>query len=153
MAIVGSAYSSVPNIRTPQEVIRSLFQNKADSEEKIPQYKPLNKRVRASLTRTENSQEINATEEIFNWLVTENEQRNPGNIKPVVIIMDGQPSLWTAAEKLPDDRIEILDLLHATPRIWDAAGLFHTKHEEKLDFIEDRVFRILQGKVKGVIRG
>ena len=153
MAIVGSAYSSVPNIRTPQEVIRSLFQNKADSEEKIPQYKPLNKRVRASLTRTENSQEINATEEIFNWLVTENEQRNPGNIKPVVIIMDGQPSLWTAAEKLPDDRIEILDLLHATPRIWDAAGLFHTKHEEKLDFIEDRVLRILQGKVKGVIRG
>ena len=67
--------------------------------------------------------------------------------------MDGQPSLWTAAEKLPDDRIEILDLLHATPRIWDAAGLFYNKHEEKLEFIEDRVLRILQGKVKGVIRG
>ena len=58
--------------------------------------------------------------------------------------MDGQPSLWTAAERLPEQRIEILDLLHATPRIWDASKLFYTKHEEKLKFIEDRVLRILQ---------
>ena len=153
MAIVGSAYSIAPNKRTPEEVIHSLFQNSSGSKDNKPRNKPLNKRLRASLTRTEDDQEINATEQVFNWLVTENEQRNPDNIKPVVIIMDGQPSLWTAAEKLPDNRIEILDLLHATPRIWDAAGLFYNKHEEKLEFIEDRVLRILQGKVKGVIRG
>ncbi len=153
MAIVGSAYSSAPNRRTPEEVINSLFQNKPDSKDESPRVKPLNKRVRASLTRVEKGQEINATEEIFNWLATENEQRNPDNIKPVVIIMDGQPSLWTVAEKLPDNRIEVLDLLHATPRVWDAAGLFYNNHEEKLAFIEERVLRILQGQVKGVIRG
>jgi len=106
-----------------------LFQNKPDSKDKSPRIKPLNKHVRASLTRVEKGQEINATEEIFNWLVTENEQRNPDNIQSVVIIMDGQPSLWTAA------------------------GLFYNKHEEKLGFIEERVLRILQGKVKVVIRG
>ncbi len=153
MAVVGSLYSSVTHKRTPEDVVHSLFRNKSESQDNTPRINPMNKRVRASLTRTEKGQEINATEEIFNWLVTENEQRNPDNIKPVVIIMDGQPSLWTAAEKLPDKRIEVLDLLHATPRIWDAAGLFYKKHEEKLEFIEERVLRILQAKVKGVIRG
>lgn len=152
MAVVGSVYSSAPNIRTPEDVIQSLFASKpsADKEARI---KPLNKRVRASLTRSEDAQEINATEEIFNWLETENKQRNPDNKKPLVIIMDGQPSLWTAAERLPESRIEILDLLHATPRIWDASKLFHKNHEDQLKFIEDRVLRILQGQVKGVVRG
>jgi len=153
MAIVGSAYSSVANRRTAEDVIKSLFQNKSESKDKKPRIKPLNKRVRASLTRIDNGQDINATEEIFNWLVTENKQRNPDNIKPVIVIMDGQPSLWTAAEKFPEKRVEILDLLHATPRIWAAAGLFYSQHKEKLEFIKDRVLRILQGNVKSVIRG
>ena len=152
MAVVGSVYSSAANIRTPEDVIKSLFSSKS-SPDKKPHIKPLNKRVRASLTRIENTQEINATDEIFNWLEAENRQRNPDNKKPLVIIMDGQPSLWTAAERLPEKRIEILDLLHVTPRIWDASKLFHSKQEEKLKFIEDRVLRILQGQVKGVIRG
>ncbi len=153
MAVVGSVYSATANKRTPEDVVNSLFQKQSESQENTARIKPLNKRVRASLTRIENAQEINATDEIFNWLETENKQRNPDNKKPLVIIMDGQPSLWTAAERLPENRIEILDLLHATPRIWDASKLFYTKHEEHLKFIEDRVLRILQGQIKGVIRG
>ena len=66
MAIVGSVYSSARNIRTPEEVIKSLFAKKQSTDDKEPRIRPLNKRVRASLTRTENTQEINATEEIFN---------------------------------------------------------------------------------------
>lgn len=153
MAVVGSVYSSAPNKRSPESVIDSLFQEVASSTEKKPRVAPLNKRIRASLTRIENNQSINATDEIFNWLIKENKQRNPNNRKPIVIIMDGQPSLWTAAKKLPENRIEILDLLHATPRIWDIAGLFYDKHKDKLVFIKDRILRILQGGIKSVIRG
>jgi len=153
MAVVGSMYSSIANKRTPEDVINSLFQGKSEPQDNTSRIKPMNKRVRASLTRVKNNQEVNATEEIFNWLVTENKQHNPNNIKPIVMIVDDQPSLLTAAEKLPDDRIEVLDLLHATPRILDATGLFYKKHEEKLEFIEDWVLRILQGKIKGVVRG
>jgi len=153
MAVVGSVYSSAPNPRTAQSVIESLFEDKPPSQEKTPRIKPMNKRVRASLTRVENDMDINATEELFDWLVAENEQRNSELIRPLVVIMDGQPSLWTAAERLPDNHIEILDLLHVTPRIWDAAGLFYQKQEDKLAFIENRVLRILQGEINGVIRG
>ncbi len=93
MAVVGSLYSSAANKRTPEDVVNSLFRNTSESQDNTPRIKPMNKRVRASLKRTEKGQEVNATEEIFTWFVTENEQPNPNNIKPVVIIMDGQPSL------------------------------------------------------------
>src|SRR6266568_4349749 len=49
---------------------------------------------------------------------------------------------------------EILDLLHATPRIWDAAHLFYGRDEEQtLNFVYDRVLRILQGEVRSVVAG
>jgi hypothetical protein len=153
MAVVGSVYSSAPHRRTPQSVIDSLFREKPPSKDPTPRVKPMNKRVRASLTRVENGQQINATDELFDWLIMENEQRNPAHRRPVVVIMDGQPSLWTAAERLANNRIEILDLLPATPRIWEAAGLFYEKRADKLDFIKNRVLRLLQGEVKSVVRG
>jgi hypothetical protein len=70
--------------------------------------------------------------------------------------MDGQKALWeTAARELPrDNTVEILDLLHATPRIWDAAHLFYPRaSDHALDFVYDRVLRILQGDVRSVVSG
>ena len=53
-----------------------------------------------------------------------------------------------------DHTVDILDLLHATPRIWDAAHLFYDRNsEEALDFVYDRVLRILQGEVRTVVSG
>ena len=49
---------------------------------------------------------------------------------------------------------EILDLLHATPRIWEAAGLFYRRDSEQAwAFVYDRVLRILRGEVRSVIAG
>ena len=70
--------------------------------------------------------------------------------------MDGQKSLWDTAERdLPrDNTVEILDLLHATPRIWEAAHLFYPRDSDQaLDFVYDRVVRILQGDVRSVVSG
>ena len=81
-------------------------------------------------------------------LLEESTKRNPENIRPIVVLMDGQLSLWEAAKRLSKERIEILDLLHVTPRIWDAANLFCTLEDEKIDFVKNRVLRILEGKIK-----
>ena len=44
--------------------------------------------------------------------------------------------------------------MHATPRIWDAAHLFYGRDEEQtLNFVYDRVLRILQGEVRSVVAG
>ena len=49
---------------------------------------------------------------------------------------------------------ELLDLLHVTPRVWELAHIFCGSDKEKREqFVRDRVYRILQGQVAGVIRG
>ena len=154
MAIVGAAYSAEPHKRTVQEVVDSLFREKPLAQKNKPD-PPQDKRLRASLNRVEGKHSINATEEIFTWLAGESMQRNPLNTNETIVLMDGQPSLWKAVKKydFPEDRIEILDLLHVTPRLWEAAGLFCKEDTEKLPFIKERLYKILQGDVKGVIRG
>jgi hypothetical protein len=81
-------------------------------------------------------------------------QPESGQADPVA---DGwQPSLWEATHRdLPSAHtVDILDLLHATPQIWDAVHLFYDHDsDEALDFVYDRVIRILRGEVRSVISG
>src|SRR3989442_4257466 len=52
-----------------------------------------------------------------------------------------------------DQRIEILDLLHVTPRLWAAAKLLYGQQsKEVLPFVRQRVTQVLEGKVETVIR-
>ena len=64
---------------------------------------------------------------MFAWLTREARRRDPGEPRPWVVIMDGQPSLWEEAEQALGEapRVEILDSLHATSHLWDAVHLFH----------------------------
>ena len=88
-------------------------------------------------------------EEIFGWMAAEVRARTPGDTKPLCVLMDGQETLWRAAQQyVPGGNVtEILDLLHVTPRIWSAAYLFHSEGSRAaVEFVKDRVLRILQGK-------
>ena len=50
--------------------------------------------------------------------------------------------------------IDILDLLHVTPRLWDAAFLFHPRESPAATkFVRERTLRILRGEAVAVIRG
>ena len=50
--------------------------------------------------------------------------------------------------------IDILDLLHVTPRLWDAAALFHPRESDAAKrFVRERLLRILHGQVDAVVRG
>src|SRR5438552_5102901 len=74
----------------------------------------------------------------------------------MLLLMDGQKSLWDAGQRAfpTANTVEILDLLHATPRIWDAAHLFYGRDEEQaLRFVYDRVLRLLKGEVRSVVAG
>ena len=71
-------------------------------------------------------------------------RRNPESHKPTVRLMDGQKSLWQAGQRdlPPDHLIEILDLLYATPRIWEAAGLVYDRESDQAwELVYDRVLR------------
>ena len=80
--------------------------------------------------------------------------------------MDGQPSLWDASDACLDEwvtelrkagqaqpLVDILDIIHVSGYVWKVAKVFQTHHENQEAFAQDRLLRILQGDVAGVIRG
>src|SRR5262249_56220077 len=95
-------------------------------------------------------------EVVLEWVGWELGQGKPGVRGWTVCLCEGQEALWQAcAEAIPDpDRVEILDLLHVTPRLWQAAKLLYgEKSKDALPFVRQRVTQVLEGKVETVIRG
>ena len=93
---------------------------------------------------------------VFGWMSEQMDLRHRDSDKPIVCIMDGEEALWAMRDVFQADvpMIDILDLLHVTPRLWDAATLFHPKGSRAAKkFVRERVTRILYGDVTGVIRG
>src|SRR5262249_10536421 len=74
----------------------------------------------------------------------------------LVHLCDGQEALWQARQaQLPTRNLtEILDLLHATPRLWQAAHCFHPEGSPAaVAFARERVLRLLRGEVVAVVGG
>jgi hypothetical protein len=129
MALLGASYTVDRFPRTPEEIVAALFRSSGPSPASTTvRPTPCHKRLRASLARSTSGTTEPATDEIFGWLTIQAEERNPEGTKPHIVLMDGQVSLWEASKKCFDEsRVEILDLLHVMPRLWDAAHLFHPK--------------------------
>lgn len=155
MALLGASYSVDRHRRTPEDVLRALFRLPTAEDPSLTRPSPQHKRLRASLERSEDGDTQPAMAEIFGWLDSERETRNPEATKPLIVLMDGQRSLWEAAATyFPEESIEILDLLHVTPRLWEAAYLFHPKTgPSAAQFVRQRVLRVLKGESRGVVIG
>jgi hypothetical protein len=153
MATVGAVYSIDPYVRGPEEVVAALFRDANYTPPPRPQ--PCCKHVWASLPQGE-GQEHSSMDMVFDWLLWEYVRRNPDSRRPTVYLCDGQETLWQAChEYLPDQNAtEILDLLHVTPRLWQAAKLFcGEKSRQVVPFVRQRLTQVLQGKVATVVRG
>jgi hypothetical protein len=83
-------------------------------------------------------------------------QRDPQGKKPLVLVMDGPESLWNAGlAHLPEERFkitEVLDLLHASSYLWQAASLFYPPDSpQSLPWVKQQMGLLLEGKVNTVI--
>jgi hypothetical protein len=153
MAAVGAVYSIDPYVRSPEEVVAALFRDTNYTPPPRPQ--PCCKRVWASLPQGE-GKEHSSIDMVFDWLLWDHVLRNPDGRRPTVYLCDGQETLWQARhEYLPDkNATEILDLLHVTPRLWQAAKLFFGENSPQVvPFVRQRLTQVLQGKVETVVRG
>jgi hypothetical protein len=152
MATVGAVYTVDPYQRTVADVVAALFRD--EDYKAPPRPQPCHKRVWASLP-DDGPQPKSSIDKVFTWLWWEFPQRNPLLERPTVCICDGQETLWQAcADSIWDDgRVEVLDLLHVTPRLWQAAKLLYgDEGKEVLPFVRRRVTQILEGKVETVMR-
>lgn len=154
MAIVGSVYTVDEYKRTPEAVLEALFR---EGESPPGRPKPVGKAIRASLIRDVQGTSKPSFDEIFGWMGTCAQRRNPSGERPILLLMDGQEALWNAGLKhLPEEWhvIEILDLLHAISYVWSAAHLFHPQGSAQAKtFVKTRVSQVLHGQVNAVIRG
>jgi hypothetical protein len=153
MACVGAVYTVDPYVRTADDVVAALFRD--PDYEPAPRPKPCHKRVWASLPHPEPKPQ-SSIDVVFEWLQWEFAQRNPKLKHPTVQLCDGQEALWQACTTylLPDNSVEVLDLLHVTPRIWDAGKLLCGERSSEVEpFVRRRLKQILEGKAETVIRG
>lgn len=151
MATVTTVYTVDPYRRTPEDVAAALFRDAPEPSRDRP--RPQGKEVWATLPP--NDQPNSGIDAAFAWMVGELYLRGRAEDKPLVYISDGQEALWDARQKwLPERAVNILDLLHVTPRLWKAAHVFYKeKSQEAEDFVRAQVLRVLQGKAAGVICG
>jgi hypothetical protein len=158
MATLGCVYTVDPKQRTAAQVVAALFREKKASPDEWHDTEPVaeQKRVWSSLSYEREDKAVAGEEVVFTWMAEEvSRRRYPG--QPLVCLMDGQNSLWAAREAyLPADEnvVQILDLLHVTPRLWEAAYLFYPEASaEAAQFVRQRLSGILGGKTGYVVGG
>jgi hypothetical protein len=158
-ATVGTAYTVDRYVRTPEDVVATLFR---DGPKPPPRPTPawhtgVHKRVWASLPQEDKDGTVQSGLNIvYTWLLNEVAERNPGLAKEMIHLGDGQESLWQARrDHLPDRNLtDILDLLHVTPRLWQAAHVFYPEGSDTAEtFARARILRVLRGEVAGVVQG
>jgi hypothetical protein len=158
MAVLGASYTIDPHVRTPDQVLESLFRELTEpcAVELPKRPKPVGKHIRASMERDENDTLLPARKIIFNWLAQERQQRDPSGQHACVLIMDGEEALWAMGKTVltGNPTVEVLDLIHACSYVWKAVQALHPGRaiKSQVPIVKDYVEKILGGKVEGVIR-
>ncbi len=153
MACIGCVYSIDRHERTPEELVAILFRDPDRPKREQPQAQQ--KRYWAELTRCIDGEKVRGQDLVFGHLSVEIEhRRRPGQV--LINLCDGQKSLETDRKVyLPEDAntVDILDLMHVNPRLWEMAHLFHEEgSDEASDFVRQRLLRVLRGEVSEVIK-
>jgi hypothetical protein len=163
MATLGGAYSVDRFVRTPAEIVAALFRDELEKElenaannerakRPAPQYKHLSVHFPEVYEDGDATLTSTGAFETCCWLGQEIETRRQQN-QPLLLLGDGDHRQWaTAAEILPADRVEILDIVHVSSYVWQAANVFCTTTAERETFTRTRLTTILEGGVKSVIR-
>jgi hypothetical protein len=152
MATVAAVYTVDPYVRTAAEVVAALFRD--PDYQAAPRPEPCHTRVWASLPH-DGPKPRSSIAVVSDWLWWEFAQRNPRLTRPTVCLCDGQEALWEACAEAVGDphRVDVLDLLHVTPRLWQAGKLLYgEKGKEVVPFVRQRVTQVLEGKVESVLR-
>jgi hypothetical protein len=146
MATVAAVFSQQRYIRTPQEVVDSLFRTEQEPKHSPHKSRCNNKRVWASLTSGKDLFIADVVKEVM--------RRNNKRDKILVVVTDGERALQQKIGRTMKNAILILDLVHALEKIWKAAYVFH--EEGSVDaqlFVKVRALAILNGKVGQVVKG
>jgi len=146
MATVAAVFTRAPWIRTPEDVVASLFRTAPTLHVgEPPRPRPEQKRVWASLVKGKTA--------VIADVAAEMRRRDPLHQKTHVAVTDGERGLQRLVGKMLTVPL-ILDLLHVTEKLWKAAYVFHAEGSAEAEqWVRVRALRILQGDVSQVVKG
>ena len=146
MATVAAVFTRAPWVRTPQQVIESLFPtSRSASGETAPPPRPENKRVWASLLKGKTA--------VIQEVAEEMDRRDPSRSLTRLALTDGERALQIRVDQQLNVTL-ILDLMHVLEKLWKAAYCFHAEGSLEADlWVLDRTLRILFGEVGQVVKG
>ncbi len=147
MATVAAVFTQEPYIRTPEEVVQSLFPTgEVQSRSRHKSSGPQRKRVWASLKASKD------------WFISdvkeEMARRDPRGRKSRVVVTDGERALQRRTALMINDAVSVLDLLHVLEKLWAAGHALYGEGTDKaVEFVRQRALRILKGEVSQVVKG
>jgi hypothetical protein len=154
MATVATVRTQPPRVRTPEEVVESLFRTtpkeRPARRRRPPAPPPEHKRVWADLLASKDA--------VIAEVVQEVRRVDPQGSQTHVALCDGERALQRrilpALAAVAPGVLLILDLLHAVEKLWRAAYCFHAEgSEEATAWVRKQTLRVLQGQVSQVIKG
>src|ERR1022692_1658494 len=146
MATVAAVFTRAPWVRTPEQVVESLFRTERQTPAagQTPP-RPENKRVWSSLLKGKTA--------VIEEVAQEMKRRDPQGIKTRVAVTDGERALQIRVEGTLGVTL-ILDLLHVLEKLWKAAYVFHPEGSLEAElWVLDHTLRILFGDVGQVVKG
>jgi hypothetical protein len=145
MATVAAVHNQAPVVRTPQQVLDSLFCTD-QRPARAPRPRPNHKRVWASLAADKDT--------FINDVKAEMTRRDPRRRRAWVIVTDGERALQHRVCDTFNGVTLVLDLLHALEKLWKSAhALYREGSPEAQAFAYERAKRILEGQVDQVVKG
>lgn len=146
-AIVTSAYTIVPMIRTPQEVVESFFDlSRAEfavEKQKQDRPKPQNKHTWATLDGKDSA---------LSRLTKHIQALNGSHIQQRVALSDGCEALQLRLLAYLHGFTLVLDFIHASEYLWDVANaLLGETNPERMAWMSQRTLLMLSGKTDQLI--
>jgi hypothetical protein len=153
MAYVGAVYTIDRFPRTADEIVDELLRKQRAQDRPRPQHK----HVWAEMTRPgdEGLKDtlLHGPSYLFAELAVECHDRDLARDKELVCLLDGERQLWDLQGEWLPRAIGILDIFHASERLWTAAHCFHPESSPQApQFVERYLRMLLEGRVESVIR-
>jgi hypothetical protein len=146
MSTVGAVFTQKPNIRTPEAVVESLFDESPGPRKPKRYNRPEQKRVWASL--------VSGKDAFIAQVHAEMRRRDPKHKKTWIVVTDGERALQCKVAATVANIELVLDLLHVLEKLWAVSYVFHAEGSaEAREFVQARILRILQGEVSQVVKG
>ena len=159
-------FSFNPEDRDAREVLKALLKKQTQKEREQAKQERKQRREqglpepRAALNPHRRAT-LKGKQEAFSRMIEHVIKRDPTGEKRIIALLDGDPALETmlkAQVKAYDleDRLDalILDIIHASDYVWDVGtALYGEKGPQRIRWVEQKLYAILQGKVGRVIGG